>query len=111
MPTLFGELIYYAEPPWPHAIVYPARGRADLFGEPGAPATGLDRLIGATRARVLRALATPATTSQLTALLGVTLGGAGDHLGVLRAAGLVTRTRVGHEVRYSRTALGDALAG
>jgi DNA-binding transcriptional ArsR family regulator len=111
VPTVFGKLIAYVEPPWPYAIVYRARGVADLLGPPAQdrPAEALDRLVGASRATVLRALAVPATTSQLVAQLGMGLGTVGDHLAVLRAAGLVSRARTGRSVRYERTALGDAL--
>ena len=112
VPTVFGKLITYVEPPWPYAIVYPARGIADLLGpaDPARPRDALDRLIGPSRAAVLRALGVPATTSQLVAQLGLALGTVGDHLAALHAAGLVTRLRVGRAVRYERTALGDALA-
>jgi DNA-binding transcriptional ArsR family regulator len=71
----------------------------------------LDRLIGRSRATLLTALAQPASTSQLVAQLGISLGAAGDHLAVLRDAGLVSRSRSGRSVQYRRTALGDALAG
>jgi DNA-binding transcriptional ArsR family regulator len=112
VPTVFARFITYVEPPWPYAIVYPARGIADLFGpaDPARPRDALDRLIGPSRATVLRALAVPATTSQLVTQLGLALGTVGDHLAALHAAGLVTRTRVGRAVRYERSALGDALA-
>ncbi|MDW5325477.1 ArsR/SmtB family transcription factor [Plantactinospora sp. KLBMP9567] len=112
VPTAFGPLISYTEPPWPYAIVYPARGVADLLGPPppGRTPGAVDRLVGASRAAVLRALAVPATTSQLVAQLGTGLGSVGGHLAVLRDAGLVSRTRLGRSVRYERTALGDALA-
>jgi hypothetical protein len=62
MPTVFGTLISYVEPPWPYALVYPARGIADLLG-PVARAPGgeaLSRLVGPRRADVLRALDAPA---------------------------------------------------
>jgi DNA-binding transcriptional ArsR family regulator len=112
VPTVFGKCIAYVEPPWPYAIVYPARGFADLLGppDPARSPDALDRLIGPSRASVLRALAVPATTSQLVAQLGLALGTVGDHLAALHAAGLVMRTRVGRSVRYERTTLGDALA-
>lgn len=112
VPSVFSTLAVYMDPPWPYAIVYRARGVADLLGPPArdrAP-DGLDRLIGPSRAAILRALAVPATTSQLVAQLGMALGSVGNHLAVLRAAGLVSRTRTGRSVRYERTALGDALA-
>ncbi|WP_433411381.1 DUF5937 family protein [Microtetraspora malaysiensis] len=112
MPTVFGNLISYVEPPWPYALVYPARGIADLLG-PVARAPGgeaLSRLVGPRRADVLRALDVPATTTQLVAQLGLSLGTVGSHLAVLRDAGLVTRTRTGRAVRYEHTPLGAALA-
>jgi DNA-binding transcriptional ArsR family regulator len=83
-----------------------------MFGAPDrqGPDDALQRLIGGSRAAVLLALAVPATTSQLVAQLGLSLGTVGDHLATLHAAGLLTRTRVGRSVRYERTAIGDALA-
>ncbi|MEV6693326.1 winged helix-turn-helix domain-containing protein [Micromonospora sp. NPDC051196] len=112
VPTVFGTLITYVEQPWPYAIVYRASGVAELLGppDPTRPDEALDRLVGRSRAAVLRALALPATTSQLVAQLGLSLGGVGDHLTVLREAGLVSRIRAGRSVRYRRTPLGDALA-
>lgn len=112
LPTVFGTLINYVEPPWPFALVYPASGVADLLGppDPDRPPEALDRLLGRSRAAVLRALAAPATTSQLVRQLDLTLGGVGGHLTVLREAGLVTRTRTGRAVHYTRTPLGEALA-
>ena len=113
VPSVFGPMITYVEPPWPYAIVYPARGVADLLGapRPGRAPDALDRLIGPTRAAILRALAVPATTTQLVAQLGAGLGTVGGHLAVLLRAGLVSRGRVGRSVRYERTPLGEALAG
>ncbi|GLY26527.1 ArsR family transcriptional regulator [Micromonospora sp. NBRC 101691] len=113
VPTVFGMMINYVEPPWPFALVYRASGVVDLLGppDPDRPPDALDRLLGRTRAAVLRALAAPATTSQLVRQLDLTLGGVGGHLAVLRDAGLVTRTRTGRAVRYARTTLGDALVG
>jgi len=110
------------ETPWPPLLCYPARGVAALWQRParrdpgaGQPAdalsrTGaLDRLLGSSRAAILAGLDQPASTSQLAAILGQSLGGLGDHLAVLRAAGLVTRARSGRSVLYSRTPVGDAL--
>jgi DNA-binding transcriptional ArsR family regulator len=101
----------FSEPPWPRAIVYPARGAAAMWEPPPATDPGaLGVLIGQSRARVLRSLAEPASTTQLARALGIATGAAGDHLAVLLRSGLVDRARAGRSVLYRRTALGDALA-
>jgi DNA-binding transcriptional ArsR family regulator len=104
------------DPPWPPALTYPARGVAALWEDAvredpreAAAARPLKRLLGRSRATILLALENPASTTQLTALLGHSLGGLGDHLAVLRAAGLVTKARAGRSVLYRRTPAGDAL--
>lgn len=107
IPSSFGATWLCIDAPNAYALVYPARGAA---APPPAPAfAGLDRLIGRSRATLLRALECPASTSQLVATLGMSLGAVGDHLAVLRDAGLVTGTRIGRSVLYRRTAMGDAL--
>jgi DNA-binding transcriptional ArsR family regulator len=89
-------------------LVYPARG---VLADAVLPAPdGLDRLIGANRAAILRHLGTPVSTSHLAALTGLSLGSVGDHLRVLLDAGAVTKRRSGREVLYWRTSLGTALA-
>ncbi|MEU7003813.1 helix-turn-helix domain-containing protein [Nonomuraea sp. NPDC046570] len=108
VPTVFGaRLGAYLNQAWPYALVYPARG-VGAMPHPGGE--GLRRLIGRTRARLLAELAEPATTTQLAALLGQSLGTVGGHLAALRAAGLILGTRTGRSVLYARTPLGDALA-
>lgn len=97
------------EPPWPPAIVYPARGTAAVWESGQANAPALQRLLGASRARLLHALDEPASTSQLAHTEQMSLGGVGDHLAVLRASDLVTRARSGQSVLYQRTPIGDAL--
>ncbi|WP_329566827.1 ArsR/SmtB family transcription factor [Kitasatospora sp. NBC_01266] len=92
-----------------YAQVYPARGIATAAAA-ARPPHALDRLIGAGRAAILRELAHPATTSELAAQLGQSLGTIGGHLAVLREADLVTGTRVGRRVVYRRTATGELLA-
>ena len=110
VPSVFADLVLAVAPPRPFELVYRARGVADIFSPPAV--TGADPLaplIGGARAAVLRALAAPATTSQLVAQLGMSLGSVGGHLAVLRAAGLVSRARSGRSVNYVATPLGDAL--
>ncbi|MFL6144687.1 MAG: DUF5937 family protein [Labedaea sp.] len=102
----------YCLPPWPHALIYPARGIGALW-EPDAPAEpgALADLLGRSRAALLGALEAPASTTQLARSLGLAPGAVGDHLAVLRRAGLLSRARAGRSVLYRRTPLGDALAG
>ncbi|MFF1644073.1 ArsR/SmtB family transcription factor [Streptomyces sp. NPDC058240] len=97
-------------PPDRYALVYPARGSAAATERP-KPAHALARLIGPGRAALLHELERPATTSELAAQLGQSLGTVGGHLAVLRDADLVAGTRVGRRVVYRRTGAGDLLAG
>ncbi len=63
------------------------------------------------RAAVLTALADRASTTQLSVALKLSPSTVSEHLTALRETGLLDRRRIGHQVRYSRTPLGDALAG
>ncbi|MFC5830138.1 ArsR/SmtB family transcription factor [Nonomuraea insulae] len=109
LPSAFMNNIgVYLEHAWPYAMVYPARG---LAAQPPVPDADLSALIGRSRARILAELAEPATTTQLAALLGQSLGTIGGHLATLRRTGLITGTRIGRGVLYARTPLGDALLG
>jgi DNA-binding transcriptional ArsR family regulator len=109
---IWPRLALSLDPPWPPALIYPARGVSALWEQPGrtGPGTALHRLLGGSRAAILLALEDPASTTQLAATLGQSLGGIGDHLAVLREAGLVARARSGRSVLYRRTPVGDALA-
>ena len=78
-----------------YALTYAARGTADLRRPPGPPPQALQQLIGRSRAAVLTELDRPATTTQLAAQLGMTVGAVGDHLAVLRNNRLVARARTG----------------
>jgi DNA-binding transcriptional ArsR family regulator len=107
VPNGFGEGWLGLDRPHAYALVYPARGVAATSDD--RRPDGLDRLVGRSRAGVLRALDSPASTTQLVGTLGMSLGAVGDHLAVLREGGLVSRVRSGRSVLYRRTALGDAL--
>ncbi|NKZ07649.1 ArsR/SmtB family transcription factor [Actinomadura latina] len=101
-------------PPYQPMLSYPPRGVATLWesGRPAAPRSdALAALVGRRRAELLAALARPASTTDLAGRLGVTPGAVSQHLGVLRACGLVTGHRMGRRVLYARTPAGDALAG
>jgi DNA-binding transcriptional ArsR family regulator len=120
--TVWPGASVFVDPPWRRAIVYPARGAAALWeagssggrrGKTGGTGGGdeaLSALVGRARARLLVALGSPASTTQLAARLEMAAGAVGDHLGVLRRAGLVRSARAGRSVLYRRTPLGDALA-
>ncbi|GAB3871162.1 DUF5937 family protein [Dactylosporangium cerinum] len=107
------QIAAHIDDPWPRTLIYPARGIAALLGpaERHAPPEALTRLLGRSRGRLLVALAEPASTSQLAYTLGMTVSAVGNHLAVLRDAGLLDRARAGRSVLYHRTPLGDALAG
>ncbi len=91
--------------------VYPARGIGGLWHTPdaGADDTALVRLLGTTRATLLRALDEPSTTSALAARHGLALSSVSTHLHILRDAGALTSRRDGQRVLYERTPLGAAL--
>jgi DNA-binding transcriptional ArsR family regulator len=107
LPSAFmSGIAVYLEEAWPYAMIYPARG---IAAAPPPPDADLSLLIGRSRARILAELAEPATTTQLAALLGQSVGTIGEHVAALRRTGLITGTRTGRGVLYARTPLGDAL--
>lgn len=95
------------EAPPRFALVYPARGA--LAGHPPVN-RGLTHLLGLGKAAVLAELATPATPSQLAAVLGVSLGTILSHLASLRDAGVVVTHRNGRAVYYELSPTGEQLA-
>jgi DNA-binding transcriptional ArsR family regulator len=98
------------EPPWPPTLIYPARGIGELWGQRrGEAPAALAQLLGRTRALLLTDLAEPASTTALAARHGLSASGVSAHLAALHDAGLVVKRRHRHEVRYGRTALGEAL--
>jgi DNA-binding transcriptional ArsR family regulator len=111
VPNAFGGGWLCLDPPNGYALTYPARGSADLTPPSTTPPSHvpLEHLVGRSRAALLRRLDQPATTSQLSAELRMTIGAVGDHLAVLRGNQLVTRTRTGRSVLYQRTHKGDLL--
>ena len=90
-----------------YAIYYPVAGR--LAPGDATRRAGLDRLVGANRAALLRLLDQPLGTTHLAASTGLPVGAVGNHLRVLLDAGAVARRRSGRHVLYWRTALGESL--
>ncbi|MFH8397401.1 ArsR/SmtB family transcription factor [Streptomyces anulatus] len=111
--TIVGHIAAHMDDPWPRTLVYRARGTAALWGEQETVPRpdALTALVGRSRARLLLALDAPASTSHLARSLAMAPGAVGDHLAILRGAGLLVRARSGRSVLYRRTPLGEALVG
>lgn len=75
--------------------------------EPGRDAMSL--LLGGGRAKVVRALETPATTTSVAGAIGLAKSTVSQHLSVLYEAGVVRRERRGTEVIYRLDHVGYAL--
>ncbi|MGW0390847.1 DUF5937 family protein [Streptomyces sp. NPDC003042] len=113
MPSAFGwpDVVGGFDAPWQPTLVYPARGIGALWTAVSGPAPrALAGLLGRARAEVLCALREPASTTTLAHRLGLAPSTVSAHLKALRAAGLLTPSRHGHQVLYERTPLGIALA-
>ncbi|WP_216211443.1 ArsR/SmtB family transcription factor [Amycolatopsis aidingensis] len=95
--------------PWQPALLYPARGVAELWTGGPEPHPRLAAVLGRTKAALLQALDEPASTTALAGRLGLAAGTVSEHLTALRAAGLLTADRAGRSVHYRRSELGDAL--
>lgn len=93
----------------PPALTYPSRGVASLFWASGGRDAAIAKLIGSTRTEILEAVGEATHTSALARQLRRSPGNIADHLRVLHECGLVSRARLGRNVIYSRTALGEAL--
>ncbi|MET8922637.1 DUF5937 family protein [[Kitasatospora] papulosa] len=114
MPSVFvwPDVVGGYEPPWQPAVIYPARGIGGLWTEAAERTPdNLAALLGRARADVLCALTEPAGTSALAHRLALAPSSVSAHLKVLRAAGLLTSRRYGHQVLYERTPLGITLSG
>lgn len=97
------------DPPWQPTLLYPPRGLGRLWAPAPVDPQALAALLGRRRAEILTALDREATTRELSRRLGASQAGVSEHLGVLRAAGLVRPRRHGASVYYARTAAGDGL--
>ncbi|MFI7339460.1 DUF5937 family protein [Streptomyces sp. NPDC050085] len=112
LPSVFSwpDVVSGFEPPWQPTVAYPARGIGSLWTQPsGATPQALAGILGRRRADVLSALGAPTSTSALAHALGLAPSSVSAHLTALRAAGLLTAQRYGHQVLYERTPLGSAL--
>src|SRR5438093_1585493 len=85
-----------------------ATGAADADS---VPAGGLAGLLGATRARVIRAVAAGCTTTELARALGIAPATASEHATMLRKSGLISTQRHRNTALHTLTPLGIALIG
>ena len=112
LPSYFcwGNPITWIDPQLPPVLVYQAqRPDSQIETHRQAPPRRLIALLGHTRARCLRLLLMPHTTSELAHHIGTSVGTASKQAAVLREAGLITSTRHGGAVLHRATALGAAL--
>ncbi|MFH9500116.1 helix-turn-helix protein [Streptomyces sp. HB202] len=98
----------------PPVLVHPIQHAADWADTAGAtePATGrspLGRLLGQTRADLLRATRTGCSTVEAARMLQVTHPAVSQHMNVLRGAGLTTTVRTAGRAFHVATAEGRAL--
>lgn len=97
-----------ADPDLTPVLVYPIAQECRWTHATRMP-SALDALMGRTRATVLRAVHSGATTSQLAHRLNTSLASVSRHASVLRNAGLITSHRDGPAVLHALTPLGQAL--
>jgi DNA-binding transcriptional ArsR family regulator len=110
VPAAFGwpDVFTMIDEPWQPSLIYTPRGVGALWApRDEAESAALDALLGRRRAAILRALRVPASTQDLAERLAASPAGVSEHLGVLRAAGLVRAQREGRRVLYARTAAGE----
>lgn len=106
--------IALADASLPPVLVYPVR-HDPRWLDPGTacdePPAGspLARLLGGTRASVLRATVTAPNTSEIARLLALSPASVSTHTAILRAAGLVASRRHANSMIHRATPLGSAL--
>ncbi|MGI5286273.1 ArsR/SmtB family transcription factor [Nonomuraea polychroma] len=114
IPSYFcwGAPVPLADPELPQVLVYPIQ-REHMLGVPKEPAeqpgTPLARLLGPTRAAILRTTMDGATTGELARRHEISAPGVSQHTQVLREAGLIVSRRTGPNVIHTVTPLGKAL--
>lgn len=106
--------VTFYDPSLPPVLLYPVGHAPVSFLTSAAQGSGptdevLRRLLGRTRAMVLRTLDDRArTTGEIARVLGISAASASEHASLLRAAGLVSSERHGNTVRHRLSPLGLA---
>ncbi len=91
-------------------LYYPVHGlTADWAADIDDAERALATLLGEGRARVLRCLGGPRSTSETSETCQIAISTASHHLSVLRAAGLISSVRDRTTMLHERTMLGDLL--
>lgn len=113
IPSYFcwGAPVPLADPELPQVVVYPIQRDHPLAAPKGRPTSGTPdaRLLGPTRAAILRATVDGATTGELARRQRIYASGVSQHTQVLREAGLIVSRRMGTQVIHTITPLGAAL--
>lgn len=112
VPCVFAwpDVLVRTAPPGPSSVSYSPRGLGRLWEKhPQQAGSALAGVLGRTRAALLAQLELPMSTKQAATQMALSAPTLSVHLQALRAAGLLTSRRVGRQVLYSRTELGDRL--
>lgn len=111
VPSVLGSpnVFTVVDAPWPLSVYYPARAAAEIREPQCAADDWLATLAGRTRARVLRSVSQPATTTQIAARLRIAPASVSQHLQRLHRGGLIRRTRRGVRVVYTLSETGRRL--
>jgi DNA-binding transcriptional ArsR family regulator len=90
-------------------LAYPIGGQERLLDDAAVRGDGIDGLLGAKRADILRLLDRPAIAGAVAAALDASPSAITHHVSALESAGLVRRERAGQNVWIHRTARASAL--
>ena len=101
--------MYQVAPGWQPMLAYGIRTAGLWYQRQAASDQSLELALGAGRARVLRALSTPATTGEVAYRLRISAAAASQHLSRLNKAGLSQPRRSGKRVYYQLTERGQKL--
>lgn len=105
----WGGPVKLLDPDLDPVLVYPADADIADAGVTPASADPLGKLLGRTRARLLRAVVLASSTTDLARRLNVSPSSVSEHMTVLRDAGLVVTTRAGMSVQHALTSRGRSL--
>lgn len=114
---LWNRPVPLADPELPPTLLYPldhdpgwmSAGPPGTAGAPVPSEDALDRLLGGTRAAVLRAAADVPNTSELARRVGISPSAVSQHTAVLRDAGLIVSRRHANSVFHQLSPAGGAL--